>query len=292
MGGILGGTLRGVLGQGLVIFVDVLARGSGGRLGFAKGSSTRVACVFATQNRALLNSGGEDGQRFLDNVSTNMRSVIVFPGASSVDAKYFSAEFGTEKKIKHKESYSNRAYVPKFVGFDSARVTVSDEEVDEPVFSPSDMQRGAFGEVKIKYISHMNIRNPELIGINWVDRKVDQAAQKYLDEIMNGSTLDELEKMAAKETDRVDKEVKEIEDLFGLDEPVDDENYIDMGFGEESPRESQRGTTSTNSDEEDYPRAVPVDDAHDDVTQEDTNQEFEDEEEISFDEEELEDDTY
>lgn len=209
-----------------------------------------------------------------------------------MDAKYFSAEFGTEKKIKHKESYSNRAYVPKFVGFDSARVTVSDEEVDEPVFSPSDMQRGAFGEVKIKYISHMNIRNPELIGINWVDHKVDQAAQKYLDEIMNGSTLDELEKMAAKETDRVDKEVKEIEDLFGLDEPVDDENYIDMGFGEESLRESQRGTTSTNSDEEDYPRAVPVDDTHDDVTQEDINQEFEDKEEISFDEEELEDDTY
>lgn len=280
--------------RGAVLYIDEAQKYANKSMEdlLTQGRSYRVACVFATQNRALLNSGGEDGQRFLDNVSTNMRSVIVFPGASSVDAKYFSAEFGTEKKIKHKESYSNRAYVPKFVGFDSARVTVSDEEVDEPVFSPSDMQRGAFGEVKIKYISHMNIRNPELIGINWVDRKVDQAAQKYLDEIMNGSTLDELEKMAAKETDRVDKEVKEIEDLFGLDEPVDDENYIDMGFGEESPRESQRGTTSTNSDEEDYPRAVPVDDAHDDVTQEDTNQEFEDEEEISFDEEELEDDTY
>lgn len=268
--------------RGAVLYIDEAQKYANNSMEdlLTQGRSYRIACVFATQNRALLDSGGDSGKRFLNNVSTNMRNTIVFPGASPEDAKYFSAVFGTEKVIKHKETYSNRAYVPKIVGFDSARVNTSDEEVDQPVFSQSDIQEGAFGEIKVKYIKNNNVKKPELIGIKFVDKEIDQKAKKYLDELYEGQTFKSLEDAASKETIRANTAAdREIQEMLGLDDVVDDE--IDIGFDEDiSDNDSDSG-----SDEE-VSKNTSSDD-HEMTVIEDLNNEFEDEEELEWEDDEF-----
>lgn len=148
-----------------------------------QGRSYKVACIFATQNRALTNSGGDKGKRFQETIASNMRNIILFPGMNKDDAKYFSETFGTKKQVITRKSMTNRAYVPKWMGFDSARESISESEEDVPLFPPSELIYQKFGRVVVRFIDHNSIQLPVLIQIDFVDRSIDEKSKKYLERL-------------------------------------------------------------------------------------------------------------
>ena len=247
-----------------------------------QGRSYRVACIFATQNRALINSGGESGRQFLENVSTNCRNIVVFPGASSDDANYFSKEFGTHVVEKEKVSYSNRAYVPKFVGFDSARVTTSTDAKEEPVFPPSTIIYQPFHTMFVRLISKNSVDQAKCIYADFVDRKLTAGSEKYLEEL---SVPDENRKTAEESlagifSDSEDTSVEFGEGasgdiLGGLFDGEEDEN----GEDENEKDSNAENTPSSSAQAEDTKSDDDDDDTHDSVV----NGDIEIEEEIEDD---------
>lgn len=69
-----------------------------------QGRSYHVGLVVATQTRALLEE--KAGTALLQNLSTNARTIITFPGGSPEDTQYFSDVFGSHKEVQVKESVS------------------------------------------------------------------------------------------------------------------------------------------------------------------------------------------
>lgn len=183
-----------------------------------QGRSYKVACIFATQNLSLINSGGDKGKRFQQTVISNMRNLVLFPGMSYDDAKYFSNAFGSRKQTVERKSTTTRAYVPKFVGFDSARESVSESEEDVPLFSVSDLIYQAnvdpenpnkhienFGRVTVRVIDHNSLQAPCFTKISFVDRAIDQASRHYIDELHADRTA--REEKAAAISKKVEKEI-------------------------------------------------------------------------------------
>ncbi len=258
--------------RGCMLYIDEFQKYSNGSMAdlLTQGRSYRVACIFATQNRSLINNGGEAGRQFLENVSTNCRNLVVFPGASSDDAKYFSNEFGSHVVEKEKTSYSNRAYVPKFVGFDSARVTTSVDSKEEAIFSPSTIIYQPFHRVFVRLIAKNSVATATCLYADFVDRSIDEKSQKYLDEL---NVVDE-----SKKPKKIAGDV--FTDLFVEDEEPEEgsgngrEEYLAL-FEEEDEEVSESGQ---RKDDDDGNNDDDSNDDHDRVVQEDNdNEDFEEE---------------
>lgn len=69
-----------------------------------QGRSYHVGLILATQTRGLLEE--KAGSALVQNVSTNARTMITFPGGSSDDAEYFSKAFGGHKETDVRQSVS------------------------------------------------------------------------------------------------------------------------------------------------------------------------------------------
>lgn len=197
-----------------------------------QGRSYRVACIFATQNRALINSGGDKGRRFLDNVTTNMRNIILFPGMSADDAKFYSQTFGSEKQVKLSKSTTTRAYVPKFMGFDSARESISEREEDVPYFSESELVYQKFGNVVVRLIDHNTLQRPVLTEVHFVDRSVDKDAAKYL-AVFGEDDWKTREEKAKKVSEQAEREVDQkirLDELARHTAEFQKKNSFDLGL--------------------------------------------------------------
>lgn len=269
--------------RGCMLYIDEFQKYSNGSMAdlLTQGRSYRVACIFATQNRALINSGGESGRQFLENVSTNCRNIVVFPGASSDDANYFSKEFGTHVVEKEKVSYSNRAYVPKFVGFDSARVTTSTDAKEEPVFPPSTIIYQPFHTMFVRLISKNSVDQAKCIYADFVDRKLTAGSEKYLEELNvpdeNRKTAEE--SLAGIFSDSEDSsaafEEGSSEDILGgLFDGEEDENGED-----ENTKDNYAATSPSSSAQTEDAKGEDEDDTHDSAVHEDIEieEEIEDE---------------
>lgn len=268
--------------RGCALYIDEFQKYSNDSMEdlLTQGRSYRIACVFATQTRALVNSGGDKGRRFLENVSANCRNVIVFPGLNSNDAKYFEAEFGTEDVETTKESYSNRAYVPKFVGFDSARVTTSTEIKKQNRFDASFLQYAQFSKVICKSLYNNSVQPPQFLEVHYVDRSVDKASKHFLDEIMHGTSLESIEEKAKIDSDKDAVKAQETLEIGTVSD--EDEDTLDV-FGLYDDDLHNNHSQEDTNEEQDYSRDDTSDNSYDDqadVVNEDLNQEFEEGEEL------------
>lgn len=268
--------------RGCMLYIDEFQKYSNGSMAdlLTQGRSYRVACIFATQNRSLINNGGESGRQFLENVSTNCRNLVVFPGASSDDAKYFANEFGTHIVEKEKTSYSNRAYVPKFVGFDSARVTTSVDSKEEPVYSPSTIIYQPFHRVFVRLISKNSVSRAACVYTDFVDRSVDENSQKYLDEVKAPDNSRKPQKVATEVLTDLFEEDEEQENsqrndnevLWDLFDEEDEDAQDSASQASEKSKDGQRDENNNNDDS---------DSDHDDVVEQDNDyNDFEEEEEL------------
>lgn len=243
-----------------------------------QGRSYKVACVFATQNRALINSGGDKGKRFQETVTSNMRNIILFPGMSADDAKYYSNTFGTKKEIVESTSTTNRAYVPKWMGFDSARQSVSQREEEVPLFPESELIYQEFGRVIVRVVDHNSIKKPVLTQINFVDRAIDKQSKHFLDELQGDRTA--AEKKAETVSKRVEREVDRqirISNMAESNYEADDTDSITL-FDDDQRHADD--TSSDNTDDtpiEEEERKSTRDDSDDTVNR--VDQDIEDDEE-------------
>lgn len=136
-----------------------------------QGRSYRVASHLATQARAQIGMGsGKDGNAFINLVSTNCRNIVVFPGVSYDDAKYYSDQFGQDMIKKRKVSVSHKELNP-IHGFDKIGYDNISEGVEEKLesrFTPTDIIYQKKQHMTFGYVKNMVVQVPVSGKINYI----------------------------------------------------------------------------------------------------------------------------
>ena len=152
-----------------------------------QGRSYRVSCVMATQNRAFVaGDGSKKGVRFQRAVDSNARSMVLLPGASAEDAKYFKDTFGTHIVTKTKTTESSRSYLPKFMTWEDARESIATSEEEEAIFNESSLIYGQFTEAVCRLIVHNSVDQPRRIKVKFLDRDRKDNIDEMVEELTHG----------------------------------------------------------------------------------------------------------
>lgn len=142
-----------------------------------QGRSYRVASHLATQARAQIGMGaGKDGNAFINLVSTNCRNVVVFPGVSYDDAKFYSDQFGQDLNQKVKISKSQKEFNPIY-GFEKigyANISQSVDEKLEARFTPTDIIYRKKGEMTFAWVDHMVVQTPISGKIEYIPYEINK----------------------------------------------------------------------------------------------------------------------
>lgn len=148
-----------------------------------QGRSYRVASHLATQARAQIGMGaGKDGNAFINLVSTNCRNVVVFPGVSYDDAKFYSDQFGQDMNQKVKISRSQKEFNPLY-GFDKigyANISQSVDEKLEARFTPTDIIYRKKGEMTFSWVDHMVVQTPVSGKIEYIPYEINKRLDKMI----------------------------------------------------------------------------------------------------------------
>lgn len=201
-----------------------------------QGRSYRVASHLATQNRALMAmGGGRDGQNFVELVSTNARNVIIFPGGNSKDAKFYSDEFGeiTRTEVRKSLSKAQFSLLNMFAKTNPPNESVSESEVVEARFSPSEIIFKKFGEVTYRTIYNNSVAIPGIGRVSWIPKdfndELDDMVEAYNEEQkqklleIQGVTLDKKEEVVKRETIEVAPvSIVEVEETISMEKPSDE----------------------------------------------------------------------
>lgn len=151
-----------------------------------QGRSYRVASHLATQNRALMAMGsGRDGKNFVELVSTNARNIIIFPGGNSIDAKYYSDEFGEVKNIQIQKGISQAKFNPLLYGFNAGGApteSIREAEVVEARYSASDIIFRPFGEVTYRIIKNNSVSTPGIGKVEYIPKELNSILNKMVDQ--------------------------------------------------------------------------------------------------------------
>lgn len=141
-----------------------------------KGRSYAVSATMATQTLGIVGEKAGDG--LVQNLQSNARNVIVYPGASAQDADYFVKKFGTTEKTKVKRSLSKEVArykideIKQDMGIDSVqRESLSEDtkSVDrftkaQIMYGPNHRTRSVGGNDAFGYIYYLIIvkNSPQL----------------------------------------------------------------------------------------------------------------------------------
>lgn len=150
-----------------------------------QGRSYRVASHLATQARAQIGMGsGKDGNAFINLVSTNCRNIVVFPGVSYDDAKYYSDQFGQDMIKKKRVGVSHKELNP-IHGFDKIgydNISESYEEKLENRFSPTDIIYQKKQHMTFGYVKNMVVQVPVSGKINYIPKELNQRLNQMIAE--------------------------------------------------------------------------------------------------------------
>lgn len=214
-----------------------------------QGRSYRVGSILATQNRALIGmNSGTKARSFTDLVSTNARNIVIFPGANSEDANYYSREFGEKKVVKEDVSYNQ----PRFgFGFDKQKVTIRTVEKWEPRFRPTDIIYKKFKRAIVRLIVNNSLTFARVIKLDFIPKEINDWAKeflskynsKYLGDVkiitdINRSDLEqpmpifEIEEEDVDDLKEFNLEDDDIEDIFDFEE----EDMTDKAVDEKSEK--------------------------------------------------------
>lgn len=110
----------------------------------------------ATQNRNLIkNALREDGDRFLDIISTNVRNIIVYPGCNASDAKYYSEQFGA---------------------------LITNNNKKENLFTPSDFIYRPFGQITYSLVDKDGIQKSSVGKIQYIPNELNDELDRIVEE--------------------------------------------------------------------------------------------------------------
>ena len=112
-----------------------------------KGRSFVVSATMATQTLGIVGEKAGDG--LVQNLQSNARNVIVYPGASAQDADYFVEKFGTTEEVKVKRSVSKEVArykideIKQDMGIDSVqRESISEDSKSVDRFTKAQIMYG------------------------------------------------------------------------------------------------------------------------------------------------------
>lgn len=153
-----------------------------------QGRSYRVACHLATQARVqMAMGGGRDGKYFVDLVSTNARNVVVLPGGSSEDAKFYSAEFGEQEKEEVAYSKTRKTFNLLTGGLSSLGHPSESERISTKMtatFSASDLIYRPFGEIVYRIIKNGSVQQPQVGLVKWLPKEYDSKLKQMIEDII------------------------------------------------------------------------------------------------------------
>lgn len=150
-----------------------------------QGRSYRVASHLATQNRSLISDGSREGKRFLDVVSTNARNIIIFPGANSEDAIYYSKQFGEKIEKKLERGITRQRYNPVFGwGFKAPSESTRYTEKKVEKYSVSDIIYKNAEYVIARIIDNMNIQLPVVARVDYIPEELNKQVKEIASTMM------------------------------------------------------------------------------------------------------------
>lgn len=203
-----------------------------------KGRSYRVASHLATQNRALIgqNNNAHEGNAFLNTVSTNCRNVVIFPGANTDDAAYYSKDFGEEFEEKEKVSVSKKGGLAGL--FDhSFSESHSVQEQWNARFRPTDIVYREFGEALVRLVVHNTVQKPKVVRLQWIPKKLLNQIENFIEEYKSN-----------REFAVMPRSVGGYEEYRTVSSGVDDD--ADFYFDETVDNEENSYVLATNNNEE------------------------------------------
>lgn len=162
-----------------------------------KGRSFVVSATMATQTLGIV--GDKAGDGLVQNLQSNARNVIVYPGASETDADYFVKRFGTKEEFKVKRSVSNEVArykideIKQQMGIDSVqRESISEDVKDvdrftkaQIMFGPNHRTRGigsndAFGYIYYLIIIKNSPQPPSVAKIQYIPRDLKDKSDELV----------------------------------------------------------------------------------------------------------------
>lgn len=140
-----------------------------------QGRSYRVASHLATQTRALIGRGGKEGLDFLEVVSTNARNLIIYPGGSADDARYYETLFGEEEEITQQRGISRQRFtmVSLFARFQPEQESIRDVPEMKARYTATDLMYQDFGKIFYRLIKNNSITLPGLSQIEYIPKELN-----------------------------------------------------------------------------------------------------------------------
>ena len=151
-----------------------------------QGRSYRVACHLATQARAqMAMGGGRDGKNFVELVSANARNIVIFPGITKDDAKFYSEQFGEEEKTEIMKGITRKKFNPLTGGL--SPLGHPSEQIREQTklaakYTSTDLIYRPFGEIIYCLIKKNSIQKPAIGRVKWLDMEYDTRLKKMIEE--------------------------------------------------------------------------------------------------------------
>lgn len=150
------------------------------------GRSYRVASHLATQARSqMAMGGGRDGRNFVNLVSTNARNVILFPGCSYDDAKYYSDQFGEYEKEEVMVGVSRKRFNLITGGLDRLghpTESIRKQKKMTAKYSPTDLIYRPFGEITYCIIKNNTVQLPAVGIISYIPQELNETLDKKIGE--------------------------------------------------------------------------------------------------------------
>lgn len=207
-----------------------------------QGRSYRVASHLATQNRSLMAmGGGRDGRNFVDLVSTNARNVILYPGCSYQDAKYYSDQFGEYEKVEEIVGINRKRFDLLTGGLDKLghpTETVREMKSLTPNFTPTDLIYREFGEIVYCIIKNNSIQTPKVGIISYIPQDLNKKLKQMADEYTKSHTYPEK-----------DGDINEIDGQLVWDdddsEDLNESAFLDLGAGDDLDNDHALETDET-----------------------------------------------
>ena len=150
------------------------------------GRSYCVSAILATQARAQMgiNMDSHNAKTFIEVVSANARNVVLFPGASPEDVKYYSGKFGQVKREQLRRGVTRQKFEFYTMNQPWKPSTQSEQytEVWEAEFSETDLMFQDFGTITYQIVKNNTLQRARYGKATFIDKELNEQLKKFVDE--------------------------------------------------------------------------------------------------------------